>query len=105
MLDEHAAGRRLVGEMSDGLARLRGASGGAARSVRGKSAEYGDLLRGHIDKENNVLFPMADRLLSDDDSANIIERFETIERDRIGPGKHEAYHEMLHRLREAYGIR
>jgi hemerythrin-like domain-containing protein len=104
MLAEHDAGRRLVRKMSEGLEHLRGGNGDAVRTLQEDSNEYRDLLRGHIDKENNVLFPMADRLLSDDDGASIIERFEAIERDRVGAGKHEAYHEMLHRLRDAHRV-
>jgi hemerythrin-like domain-containing protein len=58
-------------------------------------AKEEDVLFPHIDKENNVLFPMADRLLPDDDAAKMIVRFEEIERDRVGPGKHEAYHDLM----------
>ena len=55
-------------------------------------------------KENNVLFPTADRLVPDDVAAIMVERFEAIERDRVGEGKHEAYHAMLHHLKDLYGV-
>jgi hemerythrin-like domain-containing protein len=90
--------------MSEALARLRGGDGSAARDICKNSSGYRDLLRGHIDKENNVLYPMADRLLNKDDAVRMIERFEEIERDRVGVGKHEAYHDMLHHLKEAYKV-
>jgi hemerythrin-like domain-containing protein len=104
MLAEHDAGRRHIREMADALARLRSGDGGAIRSIREDSTGYRNLLQGHIDKENNVLFPMADRLLPDDVAAKIIEQFEEIERDRVGVGKHEAYHDMLHGLKEIYRV-
>jgi hemerythrin-like domain-containing protein len=104
MLAEHEAGRRHIREMSSGLARLRRGNRDAVDAIRENAAGYSDLLRAHIHKENNVLFPMADRLLPDEDAAKIIERFEEIERDRVGAGKHEAYHDMLHRLREIYRV-
>jgi hypothetical protein len=47
---------------------------------------------------------MTHRLLPDAEAAKMIERFEEIERDRVGTGKHEAYHEMLHRLKDFYRI-
>jgi hemerythrin-like domain-containing protein len=103
MLAEHEAGRRHIQDMLRGLTRLRRGDREAVESIRKNVTGYSDLLRAHIYKENNVLFPMADRLLSDEDSAKIIERFEEIERVRVGAGKHEAYHNMLHRLREIYG--
>lgn len=104
MLAEHDAGRRHVREMSNGLARLRRGDRNAADGIRENASGYRDLLRAHINKENNVLFPMADRLLLDDDAAKIIERFEEIERDRVGAGKHEAYYAMLHNLKEIYRL-
>ena len=104
MLAEHDSGRRHIRGMSDGLARLRRGDGAAVRDIWENASGYRDLLRGHIDKENNVLFPMADRLLPDADAAKIMERFEEIERDRVGVGKHEAYHDMLHRLKDIYRV-
>lgn len=104
MLAEHDVGRRHIREMANGLAHLRRGDGDAVGAIRENASGYRDLLRAHIHKENDVLFPMADRLLLDDDAAKIIERFEEIERDRVGAGKHEAYHDMLHRLGEIYRV-
>jgi hemerythrin-like domain-containing protein len=104
MLAEHDTGRRYVREISEALARLRGGDGSAAGDIQKNSSGYRDLLREHIDKENNVLYPMADRLLSKLDAAKMMERFEEIERDRVGVGKHEAYHDMLHRLKKIYQV-
>lgn len=36
--------------------------------------------------------------------AHLAEQFEEIERDRVGVGKHEAYHAMLHTLKDLYGV-
>jgi hemerythrin-like domain-containing protein len=58
------------------------------------------LLSAHIHKENTVLFPMIDRLLPDETASMVAGRFDEIERDRVGVGKHEAYHNMLPRLKE-----
>ena len=51
-----------------------------------------------------MLYPMADRLIPDADATNMVGRFEEIERDRVGVGKHEAYHDMLHRMKEVYRV-
>ena len=68
-----------------------------------------DFFKGFVDrchhgKEEDVLFPMADRLVPDDVAAHLAEQFEEIERDRVGVGKHEAYHAMLHNLKDLYGV-
>ena len=83
---------------------LRSGDAHAVGGIREHASELRNLLREHIDKEDHVLYPMAERLLSEDDKATMIERFEEIERERVGAGKHEAYHEMLHRLKKSYGV-
>jgi hemerythrin-like domain-containing protein len=104
MLMEHEAGRGYVRGMAEGLDRLRRGEGDAVVVIRENVDAYRDLLRAHIHKENNVLFPMADRLVPDDVAATLSEKFEEIERDRVGAGKHEAYHTMLHGLKDLYGV-
>ncbi len=104
MLAEHDAGRKHVGELQNGLARLRNGDAHAMHTIREGCSSYVSLLRAHIDKENNVLFPIADRMIPEVDAAEIIERFEEIERDRVGEGRHEAYHDMLHRLKVIYRV-
>jgi hypothetical protein len=47
---------------------------------------------------------MADSLVDKAVAERLAEQFETIERERVGEGKHEAYHAMLHGLKEAYGV-
>lgn len=104
MLMEHDVGRGHVRALSDGLDRLRRGEADAVAAIRESARAYRDLLRAHIHKENNVLFPMADRLVPDDVAARMAEQFEEIERDRVGAGKHEAYHAMLHTLKDLYGV-
>jgi hemerythrin-like domain-containing protein len=104
MLAEHEAGRKHIRAMSDGLARLRRGEADAAAAIRESAHAYRELLRAHIQKENNVLFPMADRLVPENVAASLLERFEAIERDRVGEGKHEAYHALLHHLKNLYGV-
>ncbi len=104
MLMEHELGRGHVKGLADGLARLRAGDAGAVAAIRQHGSAYRDLLRGHIHKENNVLFPMADRFVPADAADVMAEQFEAIERERIGPGKHEAFHEMLHALKATYGV-
>jgi hemerythrin-like domain-containing protein len=38
-------------------------------------------LRGHIDKENNVLFEIAGEIIQGDDAANLTQRYSDIESD------------------------
>lgn len=65
MLEEHETGRRLVAMMAGGDAAARA---GAAR-------RYVSLLQTHIDKENGVLFPLADAVIDEGEERALRERF------------------------------
>jgi len=52
---------------------------------------YVALLRQHIQKEDRVLFPMADRTIPVDQHAQITEAFDHVEHEEIGEGIHEKY--------------
>ena len=104
LLAEHDAGRRDVRAMSDGLSRLRRGEPEAGAAIRTAAEAYRELMRAHTRKENEVLFPMADQLIPEDVAEIMIGQFEAIERDRVGEGRHEAYHAMLNRLRDLYTV-
>jgi hemerythrin-like domain-containing protein len=72
MLDEHARGRALVRAMEAGGALDRAA----------KAREYVALLREHIDKENGVLFPLADALLDEAAQRALQREFEAVEAEQ-----------------------
>jgi len=104
MLSEHESGRRHVRGLADNLERLRRGDAGAAVKISEHAQGYRDLLEAHIYKENNVLFPMADQLVPVDIAARLAEQFAEIEPERVGKDKHEAYHTMLHNLKDRYGV-
>jgi hemerythrin-like domain-containing protein len=98
MLAEHEEGRRLISEM-------QGAVEGKVDYARFASAarEYSKLLKSHIEKENNVLFPAAERTLQSGELEKIYAAFEEHEEKVIGQGRHEALHEILKGLKKKYG--
>ncbi len=67
MLAEHDEGRALIRAMD-------GAPDEAARAAAAR--RYVSLLRAHIAKENDVLFPMADAVLDDDGQRDLARAFE-----------------------------
>ncbi len=102
MLHEHTRGRELVKGLAEGVKTYKGS--GEASGIVENARSYADLLRQHIYKEDNVLFMMADERLSAEEQDRLFEEFERIEKERIGEGMHEKYHEMLHSLMEMYGV-
>ncbi len=102
MLHEHTLGRGYIRGMGEALASYQAGAPGAAASFAQHARHYIALLTQHIEKENNVLFPMADRHLPAAKQEELFEGFEAIERERIGVGKHEEFHELLGRLEGVY---
>lgn len=102
MLSEHEIGRRHVREMSSALARWQQGDASALSALLSNASDYREMLKAHIFKENNVLFVMAERVIPGEVAEQMFERFEAIEQSEVGEGKHEAYHSMLHQLKELY---
>ena len=100
MLAEHEQGREAVAGMRAALA--IGHAGLAAFVAHARA--YVRLLRDHIAKENGVLFPMADGMLSSADQAEVLRAFESVEHDDLGPGAHERYLAIAKELGERLGV-
>jgi hemerythrin-like domain-containing protein len=102
MLNEHTMGRSLMAGISEAVTQYKSEDESAQDEFGSASAEYIALLTRHIDKENNILFPMADMRLTPQEDQQLVEAFEQLEHDRIGPGKHEEFHGLLNRLEQIY---
>ena len=102
MLVEHEQGRGYIRNMSEAFDRLRKGDGKALGKIAENGEDYIARLAQHIEKENNILFAMADKVLSTSTQDELEEGFEKLEVERIGLGKHEEYHKLLHRLKETY---
>jgi len=98
MLMEHKEGRRRVKAIADALPQAKAGDASAIAAVKDNLAAYIELLRAHITKEDNVLYPMADRLFSPQDQQWLVEAFEKIEAKEMGEGTHEKYHQLAHDL-------
>jgi hemerythrin-like domain-containing protein len=59
------------------------------------SRAYVDLLSKHIQKEDKVLYPLANQVLDEEDQKELEKGFERVEEEVMGPGVHERYHKMI----------
>ena len=98
MLHEHEQGRGAVRAISEALSGARSGDRRATDALADALIGYVELLRNHKFKENNVLFPMADRVLAEGEQATLAAQFDKVEAEEIGEGVHERYHELAHRL-------
>ena len=102
MLKEHQQGRDLVAKMKNDLSRYRDGGDNAALNFKKHADAYIALLDFHIEKENNVLFPMAIKHLPENMLVEMKNGFDKIESEKIGVGKHEDFHQMLDALKRIY---
>jgi hemerythrin-like domain-containing protein len=103
MLAEHEGGRERVRRLLEHLEAAERGDEAAIALVAEQLSAYSGLLRSHIAKENNVLFPLADRLLAEDDTRALDEAFEDVESSEMGEGEHERLHALAERLGEGVG--
>lgn len=82
MLHEHVEGRNFVKGITENLELYKkgdkSAKAGMYQNMRG----YAELLVNHIGKENNILFRMADKVLSENEQHELLSDFEKIEKNR-----------------------
>ncbi|MBC7360504.1 MAG: hemerythrin domain-containing protein [Desulfacinum sp.] len=102
MLAEHEQGRTLVAKLEEAAARLRARDFEAHSRVKEIANQYGELLRNHIRKEEDVLFRMAQSHVAPLQDNDLYQAFELLERERIGPGRHAAFHDLMERLEKEY---
>jgi len=102
MLSEHEEGRGLIADLKAAVAAYKGGDSAAVAAMSKAAEGYIFLLNAHINKENNVLFAMADNHLNAEKDDWLKAQFDALELERIGAGKHEAFHAMIHRLEKAY---
>ena len=105
MLDEHEQGRALTRALRDAARRLQAGDAAARAQVVSNVRRYVALLRDHIMKEDEMLFPMADEMLSPARQASVLAGFEQLERGEAGEGAHEKFHALAEKLeREARAV-
>ena len=98
MPHEHEVGPAHVAALADLAAAAAAGDVAAREAVVAALTGYAGLLRQHISKEDNILYPMADRVFSDDDQAALAADFERVEREQIGDGVHERYEALAREL-------
>jgi len=98
MLREHDEGRHYTDAFRSAAEQMKTGDASAAADVVRNVFDYVNLLREHIDKENNVLYPMAEQIIPADTMQQVDEDFQRIiaEDAKNGvPAKYKALAEKL----------
>lgn len=93
---EHDQGRAHVRAMEEAARKALDGEAGQTAIIAEHAKGYAALLRGHIEKENDILYPLAERILPEDVRSDMLAAY-----DAAGaktPGLEERYLQMV----EAY---
>lgn len=104
MLSEHVTGRSFVKGITENNARIKKGEIEALPELYRNMQGYATLLRNHIAKENNILFPMADRVLSAADQSGLASDFKSVENSYDVGSRPLDYIERIRHLADIYGV-
>lgn len=102
MLMEHDEGREYVRNMADAAEGIRGGRQDSAIKYAENAMNFVNLLSQHIQKEDGVLYVMADHLMGPGDEDSLMEQFEVSELKKVGEGVHEKYLKILGELEKEF---
>ncbi|MCE5337012.1 MAG: hemerythrin domain-containing protein [Desulfobacteraceae bacterium] len=102
MLSEHDRGRNFIRDIARLIEAHESGNPESLVLLTTPVLQYADLLRSHIWKENNVLFPIAEDKIRPEKQESIANEFEKFEKEKIGPGRHEEFHAMLDNMARTY---
>lgn len=99
---DHERGRATAARIAALTDRLAEDDAAASAGLVEAMTDYTAHLRDHIRREEGDCFDVADRELPAPVQDELNVGYAQVERDVVGEGRHEAFHEMLDRLSRAY---
>ncbi len=91
MLSDHEYGRARIKGIAEANKQIKNGNKDAAKELLLNLAGYINMLRSHIQREDHILFAMADKILSPDEQAALAKAFEKNEKEDTGFAVHEKY--------------
>ena len=104
MLSEHELGRTYVRQIGKNLEAATNGDHSALQLVLRFTLAYADLLTQHIQKENNILFNMADQMLSAGEHDRLQQEYKTAIPDSASAKSGEYYEGIVAKLCERWNI-
>ena len=98
---EHDAGRTMIQDIEAHLPGIEEGDLDSQEAVARALTLYVRMLRKHIEKEEDILFPLAEVLIAGKDEDSIEEQFLKIE-SAMGPGAHATFEAIVESLEERF---
>lgn len=104
MLIEHDQSREYVAGMAGSVTAAATGDTDAVEKFTQNALGYVHLLRAHIQKEDEVLYVMANRFLTEEDQAQLLESFAAVENDPAQKDAHEKQIATVLSLAQKYEV-
>ncbi|TVM03741.1 MAG: hypothetical protein CV087_03250 [Candidatus Brocadia sp. WS118] len=103
LLMEHVSARDAIRNLTGALIHFD--QGKKAKKKIAKIAHsYIKDMEKHIEMEEKILFPWIGKVLTPDEQAMFMKKFETLEKEDLEAGIHEKYSSMIERLEQQLGL-
>ena len=102
IINEHKLGKNYTIVMNEALARRRRGDISWSRELLRSAREHVLMLRFHIQKEDDLIFSMADQILSAEKEEELLKRFEEMDTSLVGAAQHEEFYNSIRQLRQMY---
>ena len=104
MYYEHDQGRAFVKGMDDAMVKAAEGETESLKAFVENSNGYTSLLRAHIHKEDNILYPMANQAFSENDQQDLLKLFSQVAESSLSEDIPEKYLAMARELSQRYGV-
>jgi hypothetical protein len=104
MLEEHEQSRELLAELKPAARAYAEGDTPGRRAFAAAFERYSELLRNHYWKENDVLYPMGRRAMSEADAQQVVAGIEATEA-ALGPETRARYYALAEKIQSLGGIR
>jgi len=101
MLVEHDEGRGYARALAEGVEKYATGDRDAKKTIAENARNYARLLSQHIQKEDNILYMMADNILPETLQRELLSKFDLVEKEKFGERGRQYYVDMVDEIEKA----
>lgn len=101
MLIEHDEGRGYARAMAEAAEQYAAGDSGAKKIFADNARNYGSLLLPHIQKEDGILYMMANNLIPEDAQQELLGIFNMVEKEKLGENGRQRYVDLVDEIEKA----
>lgn len=98
MLAEHDEGRGYVRALSEGIKKYEAGDSSAKKIIVDNARSFAALLFQHIQKEDNILYMMANNIIPEPLQKELLNKFELVEKEKFGDSGYQRYINLVEDL-------